>query len=147
MAIIRSTEGKVMYSSAGIGIDLIKVSKVERLLSGGKKPLKGIFTLAEIEYCQKKPHQIQHFAARLAVKEAVFKALGTGGCGGIKWTDIEVVKDEMGRPKINLHGKAREMAEKMNIRDILVSLSHCSDYAIAQVILALSGADSPKPLK
>ncbi len=122
-----------MYSSAGI--DLIKVSKVQRLLSEHKKPLRGIFTLAEIEYCQKKPRQVQHFAARFAAKEAVFKALGIGGCGEVKWTDIEVVIGEMGKPKIDLHGKAREMAEKMNIRDILVSLSHCSDYAIAQVIL------------
>lgn len=55
--------------------------------------------------------------------------------GGIKWTDIEVVRDEMGKPKINLSGKAKELAERMNISDILVSLSHCSDYAIGQVIL------------
>ena len=135
-----------MYSPAGIGIDLIEVSKVQRLC-GHEEYLKKIFTLAEIKYCQKKRHQFQHFAARFAVKEAMFKALGTGGWGEIEWTDIEVVRDEMGKPKIDLHGKAKELVEKMNIRDILVSLSHCSDYAIAQVILVLDGADSLKPLK
>lgn len=128
-----------MYSTAGIGIDLIKVSRVQRLLFGHNKHLNKIFTSAEIEYCQNKPHQFQHLAARLAVKEAVFKALGTGWVGGIKWTDIEVVRDEMGKPKIDLHGKAKQLAESMNIRDILVSLSHCSDYAIAQVILVSNG--------
>ncbi len=126
---------------------MIKVSKVQSLLSGHERPLRWIFTLAEIEYCQKKPHQFQHFAARFAVKEAMFKALGTGWDKEIKWTDIEVVKDEMGKPKINLYGKAKEMAEKINIRDILVSLSHCSDYAIAQVILVSDGVDGLKPFK
>ncbi len=130
-----------MYLPVGIGIDLIKVSRVQRLLSGGDKHLKKIFTLAEIEYCQNKPHQFQHLAARFAVKEAMFKALGTGWIGEIKWTDIEVVRDEMGKPKIDLHGKAKELAERMNIRDILVSLSHCSDYAIAQVILVSDGTN------
>jgi len=127
-----------MYSPAGIGIDLVKVSRVQRLCEHNKH-LEKIFTLAEIEYCQKRRHKFQHFAARFAVKEAVFKALGTGGWGEIEWTDIEVVRDEMGKPKINLHGKAREMTERMNIKDILVSLSHCSDYAIAQVILVSNG--------
>ena len=130
-----------MYSTAGIGIDLIKVSRVQRLLSGHKKHLRKIFTLAEIGYCQERRYQFQHFAARFAAKEAMFKALGTGWNGEIKWTDIEVVRDEMGKPKIDLHGKAKEMAERINVRDILVSLSHCSDYAIAEVILVSNGAD------
>lgn len=129
-----------MHSPARIGIDLIQVSKVQRLCES-KKYLKRVFTPAEIKYCQKKAHQFQHFAARFAAKEAMFKALGTGWDGEIEWTDIEVVKDEVGKPEINLYGKAKEMAEKMSIRDILVSLSHCSDYAIAQVILVLDGSD------
>ncbi len=124
----------------GIGIDLIKVSKVQRLCEPDKH-LGKIFTPAEIEYCQKKRHKFQHFAARFAAKEAVFKALGTGGDGEIKWTDIEVVRDEIGKPKINLHGRAKEMTERMHIREILVSLSHCSDYAIAQVILVSDEAN------
>ncbi len=127
-----------MYLPTGIGIDLIKVSRVQRLCEHNKH-LEKIFTLAEIEYCQKRRHQFQHFAARFAVKEAVFKALGTGWDGEIKWTDIEVVRGGMGRPKIDLHGKAKEMIERMQIRDILVSLAHCSDYAIAQVILVSNG--------
>ncbi len=130
-----------MYLPTGIGIDLVKVSKVQHLLSGHDKRLEKIFTLAEIEYCQKRRHQFQHFAARFAAKEAMFKALGTGWFEEVKWTDIEVVKDGMGKPKINLHGKAKEMTERMHIRDILVSLSHCSDYAIAQVILVSNGAN------
>ncbi len=130
-----------MYSTAGIGIDLVKVSRLQRLLSGHNKHLRKIFTLAEIGYCQERRHQFQHFAARFAAKEAMFKALGTGWNGEIKWTDIEVVRDEMGKPKIDLHGKAKEMAERINVGDILVSLSHCSDYAIAEVILVSNGAD------
>ena len=47
----------------------------------------------------------------------------------------------MGRPRIALHGKAKEMIDRMDIRDILVSLAHCSDYAIAQVILVSDRAN------
>lgn len=130
-----------MHSPAGIGIDLVKVSRVQRLLSRHNRHLGKIFTLGEIGYCQRRRHQFQHFAARFAAKEAMFKALGTGWNAEIKWTDIEVVKDETGKPRIDLHGKAKEMTERMNIRDILVSLSHCSDHAIAQVILVSNGTD------
>ena len=80
-----------VYLSTGIGIDLVKVSKVQHLLSGHDKCLSRIFTLGEIEYCQKRRYQFQHFAVRFAAKEAVLKALGTGWDGEIKWTDIEVV--------------------------------------------------------
>ena len=89
-----------MYSPSRIGIDLVKVSKVQHLCEHNKH-LSKIFTPAEIEYCQKKCHKFQHFAARFAVKEAVFKALGTGGDGEVEWTDIEVVRDEMGKPRID----------------------------------------------
>ena len=53
----------------------------------------------------------------------------------MKWTDIETLNDEMGRPYLNLYGSVKELAEKKHIDNISVSLSHCQDYAIAQVLL------------
>jgi len=68
---------KEMCSLGGAGIDLIKISKVQRFCEN-RKYLKKVFTPAEIKYCQKKAHQFQHFAARFAAKEAMFKALRAG---------------------------------------------------------------------
>ena len=53
----------------------------------------------------------------------------------MKWTDIETLNDETGRPYLNLYGSVKELADKKNINTISVSLSHCQDYAIAEVLL------------
>ena len=121
------------------GIDILEVSKVQNFLCKHKKYLNEVFTLTEIEYCRKKRHQFQHFAARFAAKEAMFKALGIGWFGGLKWIDIEIINNGLGRPKVNLYGEVWKITEKMNIKGISISLSRCSEYAVAQVILMWGG--------
>ena len=118
-----------------VGIDIIEIKRIERLFSANEDFLRRIYTEKEIEYCKQKKNKYQHFAARFASKEAMFKALGTGWVGNMKWTDIELLNDEMGRPYLNLYGSVKEMAEKKHIDNISVSLSHCKEYAIAQVLL------------
>lgn len=118
-----------------IGIDIIEIKRIERLFSANEGFLKKIYTNKEVEYCRPKKNKYQHFAARFATKEAVFKALGTGWIGNMKWTDIELLNDEMGKPYLNLYGSVKELAEKKCIDSISVSLSHCQDYAVAQVLL------------
>lgn len=118
-----------------VGIDIIEIKRIERLFSANEGFLRKIYTEKEVEYCKPKKNRYQHFAARFASKEAVFKALGTGWAGKMKWTDIETLNDEMGRPYLNLYGSVKELAEKKLINNIFVSLSHCQDYAIAQVLL------------
>ena len=76
-----------------------------------------------------------HFAARFAAKESVLKALGVGWGQGIKWTDIEVVNDPNGRPRINAYGGVKRLMEQRKITEILISLSHISRYAIASAQL------------
>jgi holo-[acyl-carrier protein] synthase len=73
----------------------------------------------------------QHFAGRWAAKEAVLKALGTGWRRGISWRDIEITNGTGGRPQATLKGGTQEMADKMGIRCILVSISHCRAHATA----------------
>jgi holo-[acyl-carrier protein] synthase len=63
------------------------------------------------------------------------KALGTGWAHGVRWVDVEIVREEGGRPELRFHGKAAEIAAKLGCRSTNVSLSHTSDNAIAQVIL------------
>jgi holo-[acyl-carrier protein] synthase len=59
------------------------------------------------------------------------KILGTGWSQGVSWTDIEVVRDPVGKPSVQLHGQASSVAERLGIARILISISHCSDFAVA----------------
>jgi holo-[acyl-carrier protein] synthase len=119
-----------------IGIDIVEIKRIQNLFSKHSDFLRRIYTEKEVAYCQqKRRNPYQHFAARFATKEAVFKALGTGWRGKMKWTDIEVLNDKLGKPYLNLYGAVKEAADKKNINDIAVSLSHCKEYAIAEVLL------------
>ncbi len=120
----------------GIGIDIVSVSRIKDAEKRwGRRFLDRVFTEREIKYAMlhKSPHS--RLAARFAAKEAMTKALGTGFTGGITWKDIEVLNKDSGRPEIILHGKVREIAESMEVREIHLSISHDGDYAVAQVVV------------
>lgn len=89
-----------------------------------------LFTAAEQEYCRGRPTPPQHFAARVAAKEAAFKALGEGW-PALKWTEIEVASAG-GKPTLVLRGKAAELAAGGTP---VVSLSHDAGMAVAAVLL------------
>jgi len=119
----------------GIGTDLIEVERVKKSIekiSGFKEK---IFRQSEISYCESKKNKFEHYAARFAVKEAYFKALGTGWRNGLAFNEIEVVNDELGKPEIELHGKAKDSAVKNKLKRIKVSISHIKETAIAFVII------------
>jgi holo-[acyl-carrier protein] synthase len=106
----------------GIGTDIIEVARVGQKL-GADSGLKGdIFSPAEIEYCDSKHFPAQHYAARFAAKEAFFKAMGTGWRGGLKFKDVEILRDELGKPTVALSGKTREFHEQENLKNIQISI-------------------------
>ena len=72
--------------------------------------------------------------ARYAAKEAVLKVLGTGWRGGIAWTDVEIVKDPSGQPKVVLTGECARIAKELGISRWHVSLSHIETHATASAI-------------
>ncbi len=117
------------------GIDIIEVKRIERVFGTHENFIRRVYTEDEIKYCQSKKNCFQHYAVRFASKEAVLKALGTGLRERMKWTDIETLNEESGRPYVNLYGRAKELAIEKNIGEISVSLSHCNDYAIAHALL------------
>ena len=117
------------------GIDIIEIERIERVFSTHETFIKRVYTEDEIKYCQSKKNRFQHYAVRFASKEAVLKAFGTGLRERLKWTDIETLNEESGRPYVNLYGRAKELAMEKNIGEISVSLSHCNDYAIAHALL------------
>lgn len=119
----------------GHGVDLAEVERVRRSVERfGGRFLERVFTEGERAYAGDGPRCHEHLAARFAAKEAVFKALGTGWAQGVGWTDIEVVREASGRPALVLHGKAREMAEALGVRNWHLSLTHTGTMAMASVI-------------
>lgn len=119
----------------GTGIDLIEVGRIKKQVEKGKRFSKRIFTQKEIEYCEQKRNRAQNYAARFAAKEAFLKAIGTGWRNGMKFKDIEIVNNELGKPEIVLYGRAKSFAEENGLKNIQVSLSHLKDLAGAMVVI------------
>lgn len=125
-----------------IGTDLIEIARIELMLEKhGNTFINRVYTKQEIEYCSNRAAASQHFAGRWAAKEAVLKVLGTGWARGIQWTEIQVVLLASGEPLVELSGKALEVARESNIDQILLSISHTKQFAIAYA-MGLSGPTS-----
>ncbi len=119
----------------GMGIDLVKIDRIEKAGKEHTAFMERVFTRQEREYCSRQRHPAQHFAARFAAKEAVLKAFGTGWSAGIKWTDIEVLHGDGGGPIVNISGRVKDLADLKGVKQILISYSHDDGYAVAQAIL------------
>ena len=120
----------------GMGVDLAEVDRIERSLQTfGRRFLDRIYTPGEIAYCERFRNRAERYAARFAAKEAGMKALGTGWRRGIRWRDFEVFRHPGGRPGLRLSGEAAELASRMGVRNIALSLTHTATQAMAQVIL------------
>lgn len=120
----------------GTGIDLVEVSRIGRMVENhGERFLNRCFTEAEQAYANAgRKRRIEHYAARFACKEAVLKVLGTGWRHGIAWTDIEVIREPSGKPRLEISGRCLEIAEELGIEHWHISLSHTETHAIASAI-------------
>ncbi len=115
----------------GIGVDIIEVNRIKDSWEKYQdRFLERLFTTGETDYCLQRSNPEVHLAARFAAKEAVVKALGTG-LRGVKWTEIEVWNNQLGKPIIKLHNQAQTLAEQLEVREVLISLSHTKKQAIA----------------
>lgn len=121
---------------AGTGIDIVEIPRMrDAVKKWGKGFISKVFTPREVRYSNSKRFSEQHFAARFAAKEAVIKAFGEPSKFPIKWTDIEVINDGEGKPIIEFRGGALKFKKRKKIDDVVVSMSHSKNYAIASVIL------------
>jgi holo-[acyl-carrier protein] synthase len=119
----------------GTGIDIAEIDRIEAAITRHGVPfLERLFTPAEITYCERHKHKYERYAARFAVKEAVMKALGTGWSRGVRWRDIEVVNQPSGKPTLRLAGVAGELAERLGVKHISISITHSGNLAFSQVI-------------
>lgn len=123
----------------GIGVDLVKISRIEKAGNGHPAFLERVFTKKEQDYCNRQKYPAQHYAARFASKEAVLKAFGTGLSAGMKWTDIEVLHGEGGGPIVNITGAARDLADLKGVKQVMLSYSHDEGYAVAHAVLVGGG--------
>jgi holo-[acyl-carrier protein] synthase len=120
----------------GHGIDIVETARIRRLLDQhGQHFLDRCFTSAEQAYCARgvKRHA-EHLAGRFAAKEAILKVLGTGWRGGIAWTDIEILPEPSGQPRVHLTGECLRVARDLGISRWLVSISHIETHATASAI-------------
>lgn len=120
----------------GIGIDLVEVDRIRKICDRWSSRFTSrVFTEKELDYCNSKKNRYQSLAGRFAAKEAMFKALGTGWNFGMRWKEIEVVNDNLGKPCIVLSGEVSRFADRLEIKKALVSMSHTKQFVIAQVVL------------
>ena len=115
----------------GIGCDIVDIARIKNTRDDFSSRY---FTKKEQELFDAKRNKPQTVAANFAVKEAFSKALGTG-ISGFCLCDVEVLRDEKGKPYINLYNKAEEIRKREGISQIFVSISHTDELAMAYVVL------------
>ncbi len=126
------------------GIDLVDFGRIEEMISRhGERFLERIFTAAEQAYAESNKNSVEKLAGRFAAKEAILKLVGTGWRGKIAWTDIEIVNNAAGQPEVTLVGEVEEIANRLGIKHISVSITHTANFAIASAV-ALRESDEGK---
>lgn len=115
------------------GTDIIEIERIQHSIEEiGDKFKERVYTKKEIEYCESKKNQkYQHYAARFAAKEAVFKAISheLENKYQIEWKNIEIINDKNGRPEVNFVNIHINELEQIDL-----SISHCRKYAVANVV-------------
>ena len=116
------------------GTDIIEISRIKDSIENMENRfLERVFTENEIRYCESRGKQkYQHYAARFAAKEAIFKAISENlnDKYEMNWKDYEVLNNELNRPYVNIDEKYRK-----DIENIDISISHCKQYAVAMVVI------------
>lgn len=120
--------------SIACGTDIVEIKRIKETIEKfGEAFLNKVFTKEEINYCESKEKmKFQHYAARFAAKEAVFKAISNfvDNKFSIGWKNMEIINDKNGRPEIKLLNYKIEI-----IKNIDISLSHCKEYSVAMVVV------------
>ena len=118
----------------GIGTDIIELDRIRRSYERyGADLVDYLLSPREKDLLPGGPTRVQFLAGRFAAKEATYKAIGSSLDKGVRWTDLEILKSHNGAPKIQLSGRALELAQQSKISDLHISISHCKDYAVAFV--------------
>jgi len=119
----------------GLGLDIAEIDRIEAAITRhGASMLERLFTPGEVAYCEKHRNKFERYAGRFAAKEAAMKALGTGWSRGVRWRDIEVIREPSGKPTLLLAGGARQVADQLGVKNISLTITHSGNLALAEVI-------------
>ncbi|MDO4773409.1 MAG: holo-ACP synthase [Bacillota bacterium] len=117
----------------GIGTDLLEIERIRKSIQR-EAFLRRIFTGEEIRFASNKKRSVEIYAGTFSSKEAVSKALGTG-FREFGFADIEILRDELGKPFVQLHNKAKERAEALGVKKIHLSISHTDTHCVAFCVM------------
>ena len=118
----------------GHGIDVIEIGRIEELMSRNEDFLFGWFTERELSALQARSTPPRVVGGRVAAKEAVAKALGSGFAGDVSWQDIEILATDAGAPTVELSGGALDVARSLGVTKLMVSISHGRTATVASAI-------------
>lgn len=119
----------------GLGLDIAEIDRIEAaIVRHGALIIERLYTPSEAAYCESYRHKFDRYAGRFAAKEAAMKALGTGWRRGVRWRDIEVVREPSGKPSLSLKGAAKRIAEELGMKNISLTITHSGNLALAEVI-------------
>ena len=120
----------------GLGTDIVEIARIERMLAEyGNEFCERVYTPEETAIAGDRRGKIVFLAGRWAAKEAAAKALGCGIGADCAFTDINITRDDGGRPVLTFSGAAAAYAAKLGVSSVKLSISHESRYAVATVIL------------
>jgi holo-[acyl-carrier protein] synthase len=122
----------------GVGVDIVDHARVRSMLDrmGVERVYARLLTEREREYCSRMHDPVMHVAARIAAKEAGFKALaGSMEARNIGWREIEVVHDDHRRPSVIFHQRAQVRAAELGLQRAHLSMTHGDTSAVAVVVL------------
>jgi holo-[acyl-carrier protein] synthase len=120
-------------SVLGLGVDIVEIDRMKLALERTPRIKERIFSQDERWYCEHKAKPWVHYAMRFAAKEAVLKALGTG-FSGMRFCDVEVLREGNGRPTPKLSGRAAERAAELGVVEMHLSLSFTHTTAVASAV-------------
>ena len=129
-------------AEAGIGVDIVEISRMKSILEKTPAFARRVFTDEERAYCDASSRPAAHYASRFASREAVLKALGTGFSQGVGRKDVSVTRDKLGKPKALLSGRALEIAQELGVVEVALSITLTGDLANA---IAITEDARPKP--
>lgn len=120
----------------GTGIDMVEVARIARAVRLWDRHFTTrVFTEGELRYCTRNVLGAQRLAARFAAKEAVIKAFGEPCATNIRFTDMEITHTKNGKPIMMLSGDMERLRTAMAVQEIMISLSHTKDYALASATI------------
>ncbi len=120
----------------GIGIDIVDKQRIEKMMERlGERFLLRILTPTEFQRVPSGVRGVEYVSGRFAAKEAFAKATGLGIGKELSWQDIEIQRDERGKPVLILSNQWMKATDPDRQLKFHISITHEKKYAVAQVII------------